>query len=173
MKISKKLPTTLALTMKTALISVLLLGSGCASLQATGDKYEARKATGKLHADLLVQKELGFGIKSPLRYGPLVAEEKLENGLTIKKHVQRVRSGQGSSVAFSTTSYRYRIFYFLVDADDVIQDWALGSYDDDKSDWAVGGVISLSIESPSKAAEIEILDGLVRTSTGQLLSSWK
>jgi len=157
------------------IFAIFITGCGVTKgLQGAGDRLDAKSALGKQHSEIVKEKSLGFGLSAPLRYGLVLAEEQLASGNVVKKHGRRDKSSSSSfGGLLGKSNYRYRIFYFLVDAKGVIQDYATGTYDDEASDWCFGEEVAICSDSQSEIDQISKLDKLVKTSSDEAYTVWK
>lgn len=98
-----------------------------------------------------------------------IATEELASGRRIIKHIGEYDEHQGMKIdSYSQNEQRWRVVYFLVDADGEVKDWATVLHWYGKSRCLAGNCFRTFQEPP-----VEKLDEVVRTSTGKTIASWR
>lgn len=100
---------------------------------------------------------------------PPAATETLASGRRIVKHVVTLEDEPfGPSGSYAEERQRYRIVYFLVDADGTVKDWATQIYKGGKVRCWGSNCLKFFKDPP-----IEKLDEVVRTSHGEAITTWR
>ncbi|HEY1058795.1 MAG TPA: hypothetical protein VGE55_08700 [Limnobacter sp.] len=118
-------------------------------------------------------------IENPRTYGPLIGEEKLAGGFTVKKHLTD-RRGKGSIFDMAgggepigvETKMRMAT-YFKVDSKGIIRDWAAGYIDVGTGFGLAGLSITEIFGVKDRDVYIEEVDQTVKTRDDKPYTVWK
>jgi uncharacterized protein YceK len=172
------------------LFSLIMLGlamilSGCSSVTEKAESAANRSFTsyamGRSYADIakMGSSPLEMLAANQSTYGPMIGATKLDNGMTIYRHMAPAAKSETSSefgllVGSSSSSENNRLSYFLVGEDGNVKDWATGSVQGNARDCVhyIGGIINKCSDSKQYLASLKLYDSLVKTSKGQPISVW-
>ncbi|HEX4843457.1 MAG TPA: hypothetical protein VFV57_07285 [Limnobacter sp.] len=110
-------------------------------------------------------------------YGPFIGEEKLANGMVVKKHfTSRMDEGlliDDMKEGIGFDSKKRMATYFLVDKKGVVQDWAFG-YVTVGTGFSLGAFnLTEMFGSKDRDVFIDEVDGVVRTKDDQPYTVWR
>ena len=98
-----------------------------------------------------------------------IGTEEVASGLRIVKHVGEYDEQQGMKIdSYAEKELRWRVVYFLVDAEGTVKDWATVLHWYGKSRCWAGHCFKTFKEPP-----VEKLDPVVRTSSGETIAAWR
>jgi hypothetical protein len=165
-------------------LAAMLLVAGCTTppeglLNAANRNY-MRYAMGKPYADVASLNPTTLeGLAGRTAYGPMIGSFDLADGNRVYRHIDNVQTG-GSRVDFGVISKRrtvtttYRLAYFRVGPDGIVNDWAVGSLPGESLrcvSYAIG-IFRQCENQQSLRQSLDFYDTLVRTSSNQPLASW-
>jgi hypothetical protein len=150
------------------------------SLMNAANRSYMRYAMGKPYAQVASLNPTTMeGLAGRTAYGPMIGTYQLADGNRVYRHIDDVQTGE-SNVDFGifsqrhTVSSTYRLAYFRVGPDGVVNDWAVGSLPGASVrcvSYAVG-IFRQCEDLQSLRQSLSFYDSVVRTSSGQPLSSW-
>ncbi|HEX4918821.1 MAG TPA: hypothetical protein VFV43_13045 [Limnobacter sp.] len=161
-----------------AMVVVVLFAAmnmgGCGTLNSVSE------SVGQGIAARMLAKHVGQPyqpIQDEKTYGPFIGEEKLGNGMVVKKHfTDRMNQGllaDGSKEGLGFESKKRMATYFLVDKKGVVQDWAFG-YVTVGTGFSLGVLnVSEIFNSKDRDVFIDEVDSVVRTKDDQPYTVWK
>ncbi len=160
-----------------AVVSILTLSlgvSGCGSLSSMGE------SVGHSVASRTLAKHVGqpyTAIQSDSKHGKLIGEEKLANGMVVKKHLHDKTGGDAiidnSRQGIGFQEKKKMATYFLVDKNGVVQDWAFG-YVSAGTGFSLGMFsVTEAFKSKDTAVNISEVDSVVRTKNDEPYTVWK
>lgn len=156
------------------ILAVSMSVGGCGALNSMGD------AVGHSMASRMLAKHVGqpyAPIQNDATYGKFIGEEKLPNGMVVKKHfTDRMGNNailDNSREGIGFDSKKRMATYFLVDKKGVVQDWAFG-YVTVGTGFSLG-MVSLTEAFNSKDREVYMdeVDSVVRTKNDEPYTVWK
>ncbi len=167
-----------------ALVAAALLVAGCTtppeSLLNAANRNYMRYAMGKPYADVASLNPTTLeGLAGRTAYGPMIGSFDLADGNRVYRHIDNVQTGE-STVDFGiiskrkTVSTSYRLAYFRVGPDGIVNDWAVGSLPGESVrcvSYAIG-IFRQCENQQSLRQSLDFYDTLVRTSSGQSLAVW-
>lgn len=151
------------------LIAVLLVFlAGCAGVAQSVDKKLIKGTIGKQYTDVTGE----AGPLFSLGYGGLLASEKLSDESILYIHVYDYESSRSSYFGiFGSVQHSYRINGFKV-KDGLVTDWVYGLHSPDTEYTHLYGLV-FSYDASSVLSMIkDNYKNLVKTSTGENVSSW-
>jgi hypothetical protein len=148
-------------------------------LNAANRNY-MRYATGKPYAQVASLNPTTLeGLAGKTAYGPMIGSFDLADGNRVYRHIDNVQTGE-SSVDFGifsqrrTVSTTYRLAYFRVGPDGIVNDWAVGSLPGESLrcvSYAIG-IFRQCENQQSLRQSLDFYDTLVRTSSDQPMAVW-
>jgi hypothetical protein len=167
-----------------AAIAMLLAIAACTTppeglLNAANRNY-MRYAMGKPYAEMASLNPTTMeGLAGRTAYGPMIGTYALADGNRVYRHIDDVQTGEstvdlGIFSQRHTVSSTYRLAYFRVGPDGIVNDWAVGSLPGGSVrcvSYAIG-IFRKCEDQQSLRQSMTLYDSLVRTSAGQPLSSW-
>jgi len=150
------------------------------SLLNAANRNYMRYAMGKPYAQVASLNPTTMeGLAGRTAYGPMIGSFELADGNRVYRHIDNVQTGE-STVDFGilskrrTVSTTYRIAYFRVGRDGVVNDWAVGSLPGDSVrcvSYAIG-IIRQCENQQSLGQSLDYYDSVVRTSRDQPIDVW-
>lgn len=155
-------------------LAVSLGVGGCGALNSVGE------AVGHGFASRMLAKHVGqpYGpIQYDATYGKFIGEEKLPNGMVVKKHFSDRMDNNAiiddSREGIGFDSKKRMATYFLVDKKGVVQDWAFG-YVTVGTGFSLGMVsLTEAFNSKDRDVYIDEVDSVVRTKNDEPYTVWK
>lgn len=156
------------------ILTVSMGVGGCGSLNSMGESI------GHGVASRTLAKHVGqpYGsIQSDSKHGKFIGEEKLANGMVVKKHFHESTGNDAiidnSRQGVGFQSKKRMATYFLVDKNGVVKDWAFG-YVTMGTGFSLG-MLSLTEAFKSKDRDVGIdeVDSAVRTKNDEPYTVWK
>ena len=155
-------------------LAVSLGAGGCGALNSMGE------AVGHGFASRMLAKHVGqpYGpIQYDSTYGKFIGEEKLPNGMVVKKHFSDRMDNNAiiddSREGIGFDSKKRMATYFLVDKKGVVQDWAFG-YVTVGTGFSLGMVsLTEAFNSKDRDVYIDEVDSVVRTKNDEPYTVWK
>ena len=149
------------------------LVTGCSAVQElaeTVDKKLIAGAVGKKYSDVTGETS---GLTFRVDYGPILTSQKLSDGSVLYIHVFDFESSRSSIMGiFGDVEHSYKINGFKV-KDGVVKDWAYGFFAPGTEYTHIFGFV-LGYDANAVLEKIKNdYDGLIKTSTGRELSSWR
>lgn len=167
-----------------AAIAVLCAVTACTtppeSLLNAANRNYMRYAMGKPYADVASLNPTTMeGLAGRTAYGPMIGAYVLADGNRVYRHIDDVQTGEstvdlGIFSQRHTVSSTYRLAYLRVGPDGIVNDWAVGSLPGGSVrcvSYAIG-IFRKCEDQQSLRQSLALYDSLVRTSSGQPLSSW-
>ena len=167
-----------------ALVAAALLASGCTtppeSLLNAANRNYMRYAMGKPYAEVASLNPTTLeGLAGRTAYGPMIGSFELADGNRVYRHIDNVQTGEskvdlGVFSQRSTVSTTYRLAYFRVGPNGIVNDWAVGSLPGESLrcvSYAIG-IFRQCESQQSLRQSLDFYDTLVKTSTGQSLAAW-
>lgn len=157
-----------------SVLAVSLGVGGCGTLDSMGE------SVGHGVASRVLAKNVGqpYGsIQSESKHGKFIGEEKLANGMVVKKHFHERAGGDAiidnSRQGIGFQSKKRMATYFLVDKNGQVQDWAFG-YVDMGTGFSLG-MFSLTeaLGSNDRDVSMKEVDSVVRTKNDEPYTVWK
>jgi len=166
-----------------ALAAILLVGACTTppeSLLNAANRNYMRYAMGKPYTAVASLNPMTLeGLAGKTAYGPMIGSFDLADGNRVYRHIDSMQTGE-STVDFGIVSQRrtvsttYRLAYFRVGRDGVVNDWAVGSLPGE-SVRCVSYAIGIFRECQDQQAlrqSLDFYDTLVKTSSGQPIAVW-
>jgi hypothetical protein len=155
-------------------LAVSLGVGGCGALNSVGE------AVGHGFASRMLAKHVGqpYGpIQYDATYGKFIGEEKLPNGMVVKKHFSDRMDNNAiiddSREGIGFDSKKRMATYFLVNKKGVVQDWAFG-YVTVGTGFSLGMVsLTEAFNSKDRDVYIDEVDSVVRTKNDEPYTVWK
>jgi hypothetical protein len=166
-----------------ALFAAALLLAGCQAPQSVEDfsnRQFARYATGKSYTDVAALPDYDEDTLGRVKmFGQPIGSYQLASGDTVHRHIKRYAAG-GVTTDFGIIRqsekirYQYRLAYFRVGPDGIVNDVAIGIVPGETNK-CVGyffGIVQNCEDGETPAQSIAIYDQVVRTSGDQPISAW-
>jgi hypothetical protein len=170
-----------ALLLATVASGLAACGSTQAEIQKAADRNWLSYVVGKPYASVAAEKKLTMEgmFQDDRAAGEVFAMSELASGDRLYRHLDRYQSSTATSsfgglVGKDSATYSYRLLYFRVSPDGVIRDYANGFVGGETSScvgW-IGGIFKKCEDEASLRQTVQSYDSFVKTSQGQLLSSW-
>lgn len=167
-----------------AALAALLVIASCTtppeSLLNAANRNYMRYAMGKPYAEVASLNPTTLeGLAGRTAYGPMIGSFELAGGDRVYRHIDNVQTDEsrvdlGVFSQRRTVSTTYRLAYFRVGRDGVVNDWAVGSLPGENLrcvSYAVG-IFRQCENQQSLRQSLDFYDTLVRTSSNQPLASW-
>lgn len=165
-------------------LAMIVLAAGCTTppeglLNAANRNY-MRYAMGKPYTQVASLNPTTMeGLAGRTAYGPMIGDFALADGQRVYRHIDNVQTGEsnvdlGIFSQRRTVSTTYRLAYFRVGPDGIVNDWATGSLPGDSLrcvSYAIG-IFRQCENQQSLAQSLDFYDTLVKTSAGQPIAAW-
>lgn len=136
-----------------------------------GKQYTRVATLGNSPLDQLAVDQTGFG--------SLIGQSQLTDGTTVYRHIAPSAESQsysdfGGLAASNKQVTNYRLSYFKVGQDGIVNDWATGKASSSISTCVsfIAGIFQKCTEQARVNQAVEIYDSLVRTSAGGTITQW-
>jgi hypothetical protein len=156
-------------------------GSVQADIQQAADRNWLSYAVGKPYASISAQKKSTMEglFQDDRAAGEVFSSSELAGGDRLFRHLDRYQSSTASSsfgglVGKDSATYSYRLLYFRVSPDGMVRDYANGFVGGETSScvgW-IGGIFKKCEDEAALRQTVQSYDSFVKTSQGQMLSSW-
>lgn len=170
------------------IIFILCLALGVAACSSTMEKVEDRSnrlttswALGKPYTRVatLGTSRLAQLSAEQTGFGDMIGRSELLDGTTLYRHIApAAKTETGASfaglVGRNTQTNNYRLSYFKVGQDGIVQDWATGSVPGTASRCVsfIGGIFQKCADQGLIKQDLAVYDGQVLTRAKQPLSAW-
>lgn len=154
------------------LLSVAACSGTQAKIQGSLNRSQMSDVIGKnYNNDIVAETKSALGgFVYGNKYGPFIGSYNLPNGGKLMRHAREQSSGGIGSGNLMVEGTSYSLFYFKVDNQGIIRDWATGYYDGPTKDCM--GISAFGMSTCKKEYPLQQFDRAVRTSSGADINSW-
>ncbi|MEM7216321.1 MAG: hypothetical protein AAF423_12325 [Pseudomonadota bacterium] len=167
------------------LLMIAGLIAGCSQtaekIEAAANRSSTSWAQGKPYSQVaaLGNRPLDQLSTEPVGFGQLIGQSSLADGTTVYRHIAPAAKTTSSSdfaglVGTQKEVTNFRLSYFKVGQNGVVQDWATGSVPGSISDCVsyIAGIFQKCTDQGRVKQALAVYDSIVRTSTGSPMTSW-
>ncbi|MDJ0613358.1 MAG: hypothetical protein QNJ29_06740 [Rhizobiaceae bacterium] len=170
---------------KSTLIGVaLLLLAGCSStadkIEDSANRLTTSWAQNKPYAEVaaLGNRPIDQLTTTQVGFGQMIGQSQLADGSTLYRHIapgaERTTEASFGIVDSESSATSFRLSYFKVGPNGIVNDWATGSVPGSfsKCTWYIGGIFRKCEDQAQIKQTLATYDTVVKTSGKQPISSW-